>query len=375
MMMGSCREDDMVINPGKTDVEPTDTTQRADSTDSVSVQSPIALYILCEGNMGSNKATLDYLDLSAGSYLRNIYPSRNPNKVMELGDVGNDIKIYGSKLWMVINCSNKVEVADKNTAISTGHIDIPNCRFLAFDRGYAYVSSYVGPVSGSSVLGAVYKVDTLTLKVTDSVAVGYQPEEMAVSGRNLYVANSGGYNAMEGKPYDDRVSIIDLDSFKVKGSIRVAPNLFRLRADRQGRIWVSSRGDYASNPSRLYMIEHDEVADSVDIPVSDMAFRGDSIYYIGTTWDNTTWESTANYGIIDTGTRMVVNQQPVSFPDGRKAQTPYGINVNPANGDIYIMDATNYVSSGKLWKFSADGTYQWDTSTGDIPGHSCWLYK
>ena len=58
--------------------------------------------------MGSNKCTLDFLDLTKAQYHRNIYSEMNPETVKELGDVGNDIKVYGSRLWMVINCSNKV---------------------------------------------------------------------------------------------------------------------------------------------------------------------------------------------------------------------------------------------------------------------------
>ena len=91
--------------------------------------------------MGSNKASVDYLDLAAENgtvtYYRNIFAERNPSEVKELGDVGNDIKIYGERLWLVINCSNKVEVASAADCNKIGKIDIPNCRYLAFDRGFA----------------------------------------------------------------------------------------------------------------------------------------------------------------------------------------------------------------------------------------------
>ena len=63
-------------------------------------------YLLNEGNMGTNKATLDYMDFATGVYTRNIYSAANPTQPMEMGDVGNDLAIYGSKLWAVINCSN-----------------------------------------------------------------------------------------------------------------------------------------------------------------------------------------------------------------------------------------------------------------------------
>jgi hypothetical protein len=67
-------------------------------------------YLLNEGNMNMNKASLDYLDYTTGQYRRNIYNQTNPDVTKGLGDVGNDIGIYGSKVYVVVNVSNKVEV-------------------------------------------------------------------------------------------------------------------------------------------------------------------------------------------------------------------------------------------------------------------------
>ena len=52
-------------------------------------------YLLCEGNMGWNKATLDYYDYASGDYIRNIFSYANPTVPKEMGDVGNDLGIYG----------------------------------------------------------------------------------------------------------------------------------------------------------------------------------------------------------------------------------------------------------------------------------------
>ena len=82
-------------------------------------------FLLNEGNMGSNKASLDYYDYPSGSYLKNIYPTRNPGVVKELGDVGNDVEIYGGKLYAIINVSNLVEVMDLATASATLMPSIP----------------------------------------------------------------------------------------------------------------------------------------------------------------------------------------------------------------------------------------------------------
>ena len=198
-----CRTDDYIVYMEDEDIgiktEPTDV---------------LGMYVLNEGNMGSNKCTLDYLDLSGETihYLRNIYDERNDSMVKELGDVGNDAQIYGSRLWLVINCSNKVEVLRAKDAVTLGKIDVPNCRYVTFHKGYAYVTSYVGPVSVNqdAPLGQVYKIDTLTLQTVAKVTVGYQPEEMAVIDDKLYVANSGGYMVPD---YDHTVSVIDLKTF------------------------------------------------------------------------------------------------------------------------------------------------------------------
>ena len=360
-LLSSCRDDVVVVYPTH------------DPTGDTSGGEYAGLYVLNEGNMGSNKCTLDYLDLATGVYSRNIYPSRNPNQVMELGDVGNDIKIYGSSLWMVVNMSNKVEVANASTAISRGHVDIPNCRSLAFDGRYAYVSSYVGEINAESVVGGVYKVDTTTLQVVGKVNVGYQPDELAVVDGKLYVANSGGYQAIHGKGYDRRVSVIDLATFTHQYDINVAPNLSLLRADRHGRLWVASRGDYLTTPSRLYLLEKNAngwmaVSDSLNIAVGGMCLFGDSIYFYGGN-ASAQGQYTGTLGIIDMKTRRVVNDHLVTPPADNPFKTPYGIMVNPANRDIYVTDATNYVSSGKLYCFDRDGQFKWVTWTGDIPGH------
>lgn len=336
------------------------------------------MYVLCEGNMGSNKCTLDYLDLdtsdSTAHYFRNIYPERNPSSVKELGDVGNDIAIYGSKLWMVINCSNKVEVCNSISTQKITQIEIANGRSLAFDGGYAYVSSYAGPVKidENCPLGRVYKVDTLSLHKVDSVTVGYQPEEMAISNGKLYVANSGGYRIPN---YDNRVTIIDLNTFSVIEHIEIGINLHRMIADSYGKIWISSRGDYYDNPSCLYWLDKDGYIGKIDTPISAMTIVGDSLYYIGSTFSYQTAGYDFNIGIIDVKTQAKVETSIFRSQEIKSMTMPYGIIVNPFERDFYLMDAKNYVSSGELLHFLQDGTFDWKVKTGDIPSKAAFLYE
>ncbi|MDE6497457.1 MAG: YncE family protein [Muribaculaceae bacterium] len=364
-----CREDELVV-PTEYDIigdESRDGTVRG-------------FYLVNEGNMGSNKCTLDFYDYHTGLYSRNFYAEKNPNVVKELGDVGNDIGIYGSKLYVVVNCSHKVEVLDAHSGIRIGQVDIPNCRYVRFHRGKAYVSSYVGPVliDPNAPKGAVYEVDTLSLAITRKVSVGYQPEEMEVIDDYMYVANSGGYRAPE---YDNTVSVIQMVDFKQVQQIPVGINLHRLKKDRYGKLWVTSRGDYQSRPSRLYVMEKKPgfnqmtVSDTIPVACSNMAFHGDMMYYYATEWNNYSASNTITYGVIDVRTKEIVSHNFITDGTENEITIPYGIAVHPDTGEIFVTDAKNYVSSGTLYCFTPDGRKKWSVRTGDIPAHITFLPK
>ncbi len=365
----SCREDELVV--------PTEYDIIGDENHLSSIR---GLYLVNEGNMGSNKCTLDFYDYMTGLYSRNFYSEKNPTVIKELGDVGNDIGIYGSKLYVVVNCSHKVEVLDAVSGVRISQVDIPNCRYVRFHRGKAYVSSYVGPVliDPDAPKGAVYEVDTLSISVTRKVSVGYQPEEMEIVDDYMYVANSGGYRAPD---YDNTVSVIQMIDFKQVQQIPVGINLHRLKQDRYKKLWVTSRGNYQNIPSRLFVMEKKPgynrmiVSDTIPVACSNMAIHGDSLYYYATEWNNYTASNTISYGIIDIRSRKVVSTNFITDGTEKDITIPYGIAVHPETGDIFVTDAKNYVSSGTLYCFSKDGKKKWSVRTGDIPAHITFLYK
>lgn len=327
-------------------------------------------FLLNEGNMGSNKASLDFFDVGTGKYQRNIYPTRNPGIVKELGDVGNDIAIYGSKLYAVINCSHYVEVMDVHTGRHVGSIDVLNCRYIVFHDGKAYISSYAGPVQidPNARPGKVVEVDTTSLKITREVVVGYQPEEMVITGGKLYVANSGGYRYPN---YDTTVSVVDLRTFAVDHTIDVAINLHRMALDRYGRIYVSSRGDYYDVKADVYVVDTqtDRVTRRLDIPASEMCLVGDSLYMTAVEWSYVTQSNTVSYTLYDVGRQEVVTRNFITDGTDRQIKIPYGVAVDPETRDVYVCDAKDYVTPGTLYCFSSAGKLRWKVTTGDIPAH------
>ena len=377
LLLTSCRSDEITF-PTEYEVLPMEPKELS----SFAPNEPIGMYLLNEGNMGSNKATIDYLDLCNGIYIRNIYGERNPNVIKELGDVGNDIQVYGNRLYAVINCSHKVEVMDLRTCRRIGQVDIPNCRYINFYDGKAYVSSYVGPVSidPNAQLGAIFEVDTATLRITRQVTVGYQPEEFEIIGDYLYVANSGGYRAPD---YDSTLSVVDLTDFRQVKKIPVCVNPHRVRKDPYDRLWITSRGDHKEVQAQLVCFQplHPTPYTLHHISPSEMVIVGDSMYYYGAYWNDETMSNQITYGVLNIQNSLPfregagVGSSLITDGTEQSIKIPYGIQVNPYNGDIYITDAKNYVSSGQLHCYSREGKRKWSVRTGDIPAHMCFVYR
>jgi len=307
------------------------------------------LYVLCEGNMGSNKARMDYINLEKGDYYSNWYGAMNPKQLKELGDVGNDIQQYGGRLYAVINCSHKVEVMDLQ-ARHIGKIDLPNCRYVAFKGSKMYVSAYVGSLADPDLLGSVYEVDTASLEVTREVKVGHQPDELCVVGNKLYVVNSGGYLTNQ---YDSTVSVIDLSSFTEIEKINVGLNPTRIRVDEQKRLWVCCQGNYKDIQPQVVIIG----GPRIETPCANISIQGATAYVM----DNKNKQLRA-FSTID------FTEQTLPI-DISAYENPYGLLAT--NEALYVTDAKNYVSSGVLHCYSYDGKEHWNAKTGDIPGHLC----
>ncbi|PXY47124.1 DUF5074 domain-containing protein [Flavobacterium hydrophilum] len=333
-------------------------------------------YLLNEGNMGMNRASIDVFNYRTGTYTTDVYSERNPTVVKELGDVGNDIQIYGNKVYAVINVSNKVEVIDKWTAKRIKKIDIPNCRYVTFYKDKAYVSSYAGPVAidPNAEIGFVAEIDTTSLEITRKVTVGYQPEQMVVHNGKLYVANSGGYRVPD---YDRTVSVIDLETFTEIKKIDVGINLYGMRIDSRGDIYVSSRGDYYNTPSNLFVIDTktDEKKMQLDIPALGMCMDDDKLYFYSVSWSYLTNSNKVTYGILDTKTKKIISDKIITDGTDKQIMIPYGLQVNPETKEIYITDAQNYVVTGYIYCFTPDGKLKWKTTAGNIPAHIAFITK
>lgn len=326
------------------------------------------VFLLNEGGMGSNNASLDVLRFSDANYITGIFRKMNPDISAGLGDVGNDIAVCGNEVWMVINNSGIVEVISAKDETEIAAIEVPTPRNVAFDGTYAYVTSWSGSSyndPSTNRKGCVYRINLKTKKIEGSVEVGYQPEGLAFYKGRLYVANSGGVASTVGPDYayDKTVSVVSTSSFSVVKTIEVAVNLKNVYSDGEGRIYVTSFGNYGNVHSGLYMIdiENSDAVTAVGSYVSVSAIDGDTVYCIGTEMEFD-WNATRTYTAwsVENGVKKAF---PVSFP----SVTPYGLCV--IDDDTFLLaDAGDYFNPGKLICYH-NGVVRWTVTAGVCPAH------
>lgn len=323
-------------------------------------------YLLNEGPQGTNKATLDYCSLSNGTYTKDIFSTKNPSLVQGLGDVGNDVQVYGNKLYTVVNNSNLVEITDLKTGKHLGSVSVPQCRNIAFHDKYAYVTAYGGRVEDGKQYGIVAQIDTVTLTKTKECEVGYQPEQIALSGDLLYVVNSG----WQVDGYDNRLSIIDPATMLLLKEVEVAMNMTKIAADNNGLLWIISNGDYYMTPASIYTYDTNTgLSKDMGIPAANMTICGDSLYFYNSSYDPVTWEATYNYGIINVKSKSKVSDKIITDGTESAIASPYCIAINPTTRDIFVTDAKDYSVPGEVHCYTKAGVKKWTQTTGIIPGH------
>jgi YVTN family beta-propeller protein len=310
------------------------------------------VYTLNQGLYGANNTMLTYYDFASATPTTDYF--RNVNG-FGLGDTGSDFIIYGGKVYIVMNVSGYVAVADATSAKFKDTIDFKNA---GVNRGPENIVGSGTNVFVSSTDGTVAVIDTTTLTIQKFITVGSNPAQMAVAGNNLYVSNTGGFSTS----YDSTVSIIDLTSLSETAKITVGINPGSITSDNSGNIYVACTGDYANIIPKLVKVNlsTNKVILSADSAVGTIRYYNNSLITTGG------YLGTANVGILSPIDFSAI--RPSFVTDGTGIANPYGLDVDSATGDVYVGDAVDYISSGVVYCFDKTGKKKFNFSTS--PGIS-----
>ncbi|MDX1652727.1 MAG: YncE family protein [Brumimicrobium sp.] len=311
------------------------------------------ILVLNEGLFQQNNSTLSWIDLSKNEVIHDIFLAKN-NRL--LGDTGNDLKKYGSKIYVVVNASSTIEVLDSKTLTSIKQISLSlngqaqEPRKITFWKNKAFVSSFDGFVN---------IIDTASLNVINRIQVGQNPEGISVAGDQLFVANSGGLNFPN---VDSTVFKIDLINEVIVDTFTVGKNPGDVYARTDGSVYVVKRGDYAGDPSELVRIDSNTgQVTSLGFPVSSLSVKND-ILVIAYYDYNSGNSNVSNYDM--TSQQMISS----STINSNQVSTLYGAYLLPDNRTV-ALDAMNFTNTGYLRIFGTNGMIESSFEVGLNPNN------
>lgn len=314
------------------------------------VEPRTSIYVLNQGGFNDGNSSLTFYDHTSKALTPDIFSVANTSP---LGDIGNDLGIYGSKMFIVVNNSNVVDVVNPKGAKLIKQIALYQPRSVVFYKGHALVTSYSGTVA---------VIDTASLNITNTITVGSSPEQMAVVNDKLYVANSGG---LDYPNFATTVSVVDLTTFSETKKISVIDDPVTVTADSFGNVYVMSLGAVKENsnvaPGMTVINTATDVVKSqtslslgYNVPVFS---QGDFIYY--PTADN-------KIAVYNAKTQTAATASFIT--DGTVITAPYAISGDPLTGEIFVTDALHFTSNGTLYAFDKNGKKEYTMTVGISPG-------
>lgn len=306
--------------------------------------------VLCEGGWGNNDASLALLNLDDGTATSDWFAACNGRG---LGDVAQDIILYGSKAYVTVTFSNSLEVIDTATGISVRH-DMGNLtpRYIAAADGRLYVSCY----TGRQVV--VFDTTNLDSPVATFAMGDYQPEGVAVAGGLLFAASSWISGSNQSYAYDSCVYVFDLsaDTFVAKLTVGLNPQLVMALND--GTVAVNYSGNYGSQSAGCAIIDANTLSvTQLERSATGMTAFGNHLYGY----------SRSGYGASSTAAYWYYYGQSVAeLPIN--LNNPYGISYDTATGNLLVCSDGNYNSAGDVYCFKPDnGTRLWKCEVGMLP--------
>lgn len=310
------------------------------------------VFILNEGMFGTNTASVSFLN-DSGTIDDNIFATENPGQ--DIGQLGQGMGFNGDNAYIISNGSSEVNVVDRLTFahIATVTTDINNPRYIAFDNGFGYITNWGDPGVTTDDYIAVMDLSTNTVVSTIPVVEG--PERIVKKNNQLFVAHQGGYG------FGNSVSVIDLTDNSVS-QITVGDIPNSISAD-DDYLYVLCGGKPAwtsdETLGKLYRID---LTDFSVVTISDFA-TSEHPNYLQVDNGNAFYVLNNNiYNFDFTG-----NLPTTAFIDtsAQNVTLTYGLSL--IDDTLYLADAEDYVSNGKIRTYSTLGAYQNEYTVGIIP--------
>tara|TARA_B100000767_G_scaffold149011_1_gene140339 strand:+ start:68 stop:1174 length:1107 start_codon:yes stop_codon:yes gene_type:complete len=310
-------------------------------------------FVTNEGNFNTGNGSISFVD-EYGVVENDVFASNNS---FVLGDVVQSMTIINDNAYIVVNNSNKIEIASVDSMNYVGTIEVGFPRYIKqVSDDKAYITSW-----GTGFGSEVKVLDLNTNTIVNTIICGVGPEAIEVSNGYAYVCNIGGYSV------NNTISIIDVSSDMVITTLELSDKPNSVVVDVDENIWVLTKGttEYDENwntvavsPGSLYKINNNVVVQEFTFPLGDYASNlvinnsGNVLYYscAGAVFSLEVNSSELN---ID----PIINK---SF---------YGLGFN--DNYIYGASAPSFTQSGLSYRYTTNGIVVDSVNVGIGPNGYC----
>jgi hypothetical protein len=303
------------------------------------------LFIGNEGNFRSGNGSLSFYSYDSLRVYKNQFSEVNNRPP---GDVLNNIAIQGDYLYMVVNNSGKIEIADLGTLESeasvTGLISPRNIAFISDSK--AYISS-------------LYSDSVVIFNTTDFIREGY----IDIGRSSEYIMVNGDYAWISNWSMGNTITVIDTRNDMVEGVIVVAQEPGRIVKDSDGMLWVLCSGGYMNvEYPALYRI--DPATMSIDLELRfDNILSSPSELHINNSGDRLLFLNGDIFSMGTGETRLPEN--PLVESGDRNF---YRLGYDADRDILFATDAVDYMQNGRVYGFNTEGEEIISFEAGIIPG-------
>ena len=304
-------------------------------------------FVVNEGGFGSSNASISFLSFDLNTFQNNVFAAANPS--ITLGNTAQSIGFNGDLAYIVVNASNKIQIVNRYTMVNVGSITsgLTNPRYISFANGKAFVTCWgtvnaTGPDAGDDYV-AVVNLNNNTIAATIPVVEG--PEQMVLANNNLYVSHKGAYG------FGATLSVINTTTNTIATTINVGdvPSTMVIE---NNSLWVLCEGKRGTPATETGgKLQKINLANNTVISTfsfattahpSNLVLYNKFLYY---TIGSDVYKMP--FAPIAPATSIALPTAPVLLTN---AIVLYGFAIK--NNKIYVSDAKDYVSNGKVTIFS-----------------------
>jgi len=310
--------------------------------------------IINEGSF-QGSGTISHYDLSTNFVSKNIY--KNANCDVPAGLFVQSAAFNNNKGYIISNGSGEIQVVNLSTFEHEKTITLSYPRYMVFVEGKGYITN--GTANGN-----VFVLDASN-NIIDSISVAEGPDQLIASNGKILVGSKGHWNkTLYQTIVDSTVTIINTSDLSKKELFAWSkPSDFV--EDKNGKVWVGCSGngqyDYGNDKPPAFV-----KIDVLNGVVEDTIIVGDAGSSISKIAINPEKEIIYYYK-SDGVYRLGINGEYQN--DGVFISTIglYGIEVDPKSGDIFVFDAVDYASAGKVRRYDSSGNEIASVEVGVAP--------